>query len=146
MALGAAMVLDEIINHVQYLQRQVELGLIVTNLLSYEATVCLFLRSFEKWLLPVVLINENSQLLTQESILTLILSSLLNATSCMATFGIQFERQIHSLVFKTPFTFHMYVESLLLDMYAKAGRGLYEDAINIFCKLHGERMPSNYAT
>lgn len=40
----------------------------------------------------------------------------------MATFGIQFERQIHSLVFKTPFTFHMYVESLLLDMYAKAGR------------------------
>nr|GMC86907.1 putative pentatricopeptide repeat-containing protein At3g13770, mitochondrial [Ipomoea batatas] len=96
-------------------------------------------------------------------------------TSCMGTFGLQFGRQIHSLLIKTPFASHMYVGSSLLDMYAKAGRvhearlvfaglperdvvsctamisgfsqqGLYEDAIDIFCKLQGEGMPSNYVT
>lgn len=96
-------------------------------------------------------------------------------TSCMGTFGLQFGRQIHGLLNKTPFELHMYVGSSLLDMYAKAGRihearlvfealperdvisctamisgcsqqGLYEDAIEIFCKLQGEGMSSNYVT
>lgn len=96
-------------------------------------------------------------------------------TSCFGDSGLNHGRQIHSLIIKSSFETHIFVGSSLLDMYAKCHRihearkifdglperdvvsctaiisgyaqlGLDEDALNLFCKLQGEGMSSNYVT
>ncbi|PIN19993.1 hypothetical protein CDL12_07318 [Handroanthus impetiginosus] len=96
-------------------------------------------------------------------------------TSCVGASGFEYGRQIHSLIVKSPFEFHMYVGSSLLDLYAKAGLiheartvfeslperdvvsctaiisgyaqlGLDKEALELFCTLQREGMASNYVT
>ncbi|KAL7092827.1 hypothetical protein ACP275_11G006400 [Erythranthe tilingii] len=96
-------------------------------------------------------------------------------TSCVGASGFEHGRQIHSLIIKSPFEFHIFVGSSLLDLYAKAGRiheahtvfealperdvvsctaiisgyaqlGLDKEALELFCALQKEGMPSNYVT
>ncbi|XP_049394095.1 putative pentatricopeptide repeat-containing protein At3g13770, mitochondrial [Solanum stenotomum] len=96
-------------------------------------------------------------------------------TLCTSAIGFQFGRQIHCLLVKSPFESHVYVGSSLLDMYAKAGKvhearyvfenlperdvvsctaiisgyaqqGLFEEALELFCKFQAERMSFNYVT
>ncbi|KAI3446449.1 hypothetical protein Pfo_003114 [Paulownia fortunei] len=93
----------------------------------------------------------------------------------MGAFGFEYGHQIHSLIVKSPFEFHIYVGSSLLDLYAKAGRihearivfeglperdvvsctaiisgyaqlGLDKEALELFCTLQREGMASNYVT
>ncbi|GAB2227987.1 hypothetical protein Droror1_Dr00009816 [Drosera rotundifolia] len=96
-------------------------------------------------------------------------------TSCTGDCGIDYGRQVHSLIIRSSYDSHMYVCSSLLDMYAKAGRiheahvvfeglpdrdivactaiisgyaqlALDEEAIGLFRKLQCEGMCSNYVT
>ncbi|KAL6539843.1 putative pentatricopeptide repeat-containing protein, mitochondrial [Orobanche hederae] len=96
-------------------------------------------------------------------------------TSCMGPYGLEHGRQIHSHIVKSPFEFHTYVGSSLLDLYAKAekihearlvfeglpGRdvvsctaiisgyahlGFDNEALDLFRTLQREGMVSNYVT
>lgn len=96
-------------------------------------------------------------------------------TSCTGPSGLILGRQIHSLIVKSSYESHVYVGSSLLDMYAKAGKilearnvfecmpkrdvvsctaiisgyaqlGFDEEALELFCQLQKEGMPSNYVT
>ncbi|CAN4120781.1 unnamed protein product [Withania somnifera] len=96
-------------------------------------------------------------------------------TLCSGATRFHLGRQIHCLLVKSPFESHVYVGSSLIDMYAKAGKvhearyvfenlperdvvsctaiisgyaqqGLYEQALELFRKLHAEGMSSNYVT
>ncbi|GAB2266963.1 Putative pentatricopeptide repeat-containing protein At3g13770, mitochondrial, partial [Dionaea muscipula] len=97
-------------------------------------------------------------------------------TSCVGNYGLDYGRQVHSLIIRSSYDSHMYVGSSLLDMYAKAGSihearavfeglppgrdivactaiisgyaqsGLDEEAIELFRKLQNEGMSSNYVT
>ncbi|XP_020205720.1 putative pentatricopeptide repeat-containing protein At3g13770, mitochondrial [Cajanus cajan] len=95
--------------------------------------------------------------------------------SCIGSFGFILGRQIHSLIIKFKYEAHVYVGSSLLDMYAKHGKihearrifeclpvrdvvsctaiisgyaqlGLDEEALELFRRLQGEGMQSNYVT
>ncbi|XP_027367058.1 putative pentatricopeptide repeat-containing protein At3g13770, mitochondrial [Abrus precatorius] len=96
-------------------------------------------------------------------------------TSCTGSLGFILGRQIHSLIVKLNYEAHVYVGSSLLDMYAKVGKiheargvfeclperdvvsctaiitgyaqlGLDEEALELFRRLQGEGMESNYVT
>lgn len=96
-------------------------------------------------------------------------------TSCTGSLGFILGRQIHSLILKSNYEAHVYVGSSLLDMYAKDGKireartvfeclperdvvsctaiisgyaqlGLDEEALELFRRLQGEGMQSNYVT
>ncbi|RDX57872.1 putative pentatricopeptide repeat-containing protein, mitochondrial, partial [Mucuna pruriens] len=96
-------------------------------------------------------------------------------TSCIGSLGFILGRQIHSLIIKLNYEAHVYVGSSLLDMYAKDGKihearrifeclperdvvsctaiisgyaqlGLDEEALELFRRLQGEGMQSNYVT
>ncbi|GLT96126.1 hypothetical protein SLE2022_137710 [Rubroshorea leprosula] len=96
-------------------------------------------------------------------------------TSCIGIVGFELGRQIHCLIIKRNFEFHIYVGSSLLDMYAKSGRiyearkvfehlperdvvsctaiisgyaqlGLDEEALELFRRFKAEGMTSNYVT
>ncbi|XP_077227474.1 pentatricopeptide repeat (PPR) superfamily protein [Tasmannia lanceolata] len=96
-------------------------------------------------------------------------------TACTGPCGVEYGRQVHSLVIKSSFESHIFVGSSLLDMYAKAGRiheargvfdmlpkrdvvsctaiiagyaqlGLDEQALELFRELQNEGMESNYVT
>ncbi|XP_058071672.1 putative pentatricopeptide repeat-containing protein At3g13770, mitochondrial [Magnolia sinica] len=96
-------------------------------------------------------------------------------TACNGPFGLEYGRQVHSLVIKSNFESHIFVGSSLLDMYAKASRiheargifdklpgrdvvsctaiiagyaqlGLDEEALELFRQLQKEGMSSNYVT
>ncbi|KAL8459871.1 hypothetical protein ACS0TY_031687 [Phlomoides rotata] len=100
-------------------------------------------------------------------------ATVLNA--CMRAAAFEYGRQVHALVAKSPFEFHIYVGSSLLDLYAKAGKiheariifdglperdvvsctciisgyaqlGLDKEALDLFCTLWREGMASNYVT
>ncbi|KAL5067217.1 hypothetical protein RYX36_018104 [Vicia faba] len=96
-------------------------------------------------------------------------------TSCTSSTGFILGRQIHSLIIKSNYEDHVFVGSSLLDMYAKDGKiheaqtvfeclpekdvvsctaiisgyaqlGLDEEALELFRRLQGEGMQSNYVT
>jgi len=96
-------------------------------------------------------------------------------TSCTSSLGFILGRQIHSLIIKLNYEDHVFVGSSLLDMYAKDGKiheaqtvfeclperdvvsctaiisgyaqlGLDEEALELFRRLQGEGMKSNYVT
>ncbi|KAK6151276.1 hypothetical protein DH2020_013911 [Rehmannia glutinosa] len=96
-------------------------------------------------------------------------------TSCTGAHVFEYGRQIHSLIVKSPFEFHVYVGSSLLDLYAKAGKiheariifdglperdvvsctamisgyaqlGFNNEALELFCTLQRDGMASNYVT
>ncbi|XP_058724013.1 putative pentatricopeptide repeat-containing protein At3g13770, mitochondrial [Vicia villosa] len=96
-------------------------------------------------------------------------------TSCTSSTGFSLGRQIHSLIIKSNYEDHVFVGSSLLDMYAKDGKiheartvfeclperdvvsctaiisgyaqlGLDEEALELFRRLQGEGMQSNYVT
>lgn len=96
-------------------------------------------------------------------------------TSCTSSTGFSLGRQIHSLIIKSNYEDHVFVGSSLLDMYAKDGKireaqtvfeclperdvvsctaiisgyaqlGLDKEALELFRRLQGEGMQSNYVT
>nr|XP_043620169.1 putative pentatricopeptide repeat-containing protein At3g13770, mitochondrial [Erigeron canadensis] len=96
-------------------------------------------------------------------------------TCCTRVPGLDYGKQVHSLIVKNSFESHLYVGCSLLDMYAKAGGinearfifeelperdvvswtaiisgyaqlGLDEDALELFRRLLREGMDSNYVT
>ncbi|CAJ2673152.1 unnamed protein product [Trifolium pratense] len=96
-------------------------------------------------------------------------------TSCTSSLGFILGRQIHSLIIKSNYEDHVFVGNSLLDMYAKDGKireaqtvfecmperdvvsctaiisgyaqlGLDEEALELFRRLQGEGMQSNYVT
>ncbi|XP_047334765.1 putative pentatricopeptide repeat-containing protein At3g13770, mitochondrial [Impatiens glandulifera] len=96
-------------------------------------------------------------------------------TSCIGDLGFHHGTQIHSLLVKSGFEYHIFVGSSLLDMYAKSGKihdahrvfddmperdvvsctalisgyaqlGLDEEAIQVFRKFRTEGMSCNYVT
>ncbi|KAL1330587.1 hypothetical protein HN51_047830 [Arachis hypogaea] len=96
-------------------------------------------------------------------------------TSCTGSPGFFLGRQIHSLIIRLNYEVHVFVGSSLLDMYAKDGKiheardifeclperdvvsctaiiagyaqlGLDEEALELFRRLQGEGMQSNYVT
>ncbi|KAL3623759.1 hypothetical protein CASFOL_032575 [Castilleja foliolosa] len=95
--------------------------------------------------------------------------------SCVGPYGFEYGQQIHSHIVKSPFEFHIYVGSSLLDLYAKSGKphearivfeglperdvvsctsmisgyaqlGLDEEALGLFRTLQRKGMVFNYVT